>query len=387
MEPVKPANQGDALKPASGNNAGAGFESYRRLLAQIPQTELPAVPAALQPGYEPRVVLRRDFLAQELFKNRNPIRLRWYRAASLAAALVLVAGAVTFALNNTQDRLKAAVVYAGGNVVVMQPAEARSAAGALWPGEDLNSGSILSAGAIIMTGPDSAADIALADGVVLRLKENTRLKVERMSQKRDGGRDFQIFVEYGRLLAVAEGLHRMDEFRVVTPDAFAEVRQTAFRISADDRGTIVHILRGGMEIRSRAVDGLPAIVESNQVAQVQATDIRPLLTTAPGSLYMDTRDSYELSRRITNLPSGSLAALGVGSDQNDESNVQATPPAGSKMTSQLNMKDGSSIRGQIVGQIGQRVLVESGSENMSLSVSDIQGIEYFPGDAGTNSLY
>ena len=236
-----------------------------------------------------------------------------------------------------------------------------------------------------MTGQNSAADIALADGVVLRLKENTRLKVEHLRQKRDGGRDFKIFIEYGRLLAVAEGLHPMDEFRVVTPDAFAEIRQTTFRISADERGTIVHLLRGDMEIRSRAVDAIPAIVEANQVAQVQATDERPLLAMAPGSLYIDTRDSRELARRITNLPSGSLAALGVGSDQNAEHAIGTDGVTG-RVTSQLEMKDGSRIRGQIVGQIGQRVLVESGTDSLSLSVSDIKGIEYIPGEPGT-SLY
>lgn len=361
-----------------------GFEAYRRVLARVPALDLPAIPEALEPGYEPRVVLREDFLLNDLLKDRRGIRLRWYRAGAVAAALVLVVGAVSLALSSTQDRLKAAVVYAGGNVVVMQPAEPRSAADALWPGEDLNSGSLLSSGAIVMTGPDSAADLALADGVLLRLKENTRLKVERLSQKRDGGRDFQIFVEYGRLLAVAEGLHRMDEFHIVTRDAFAEVRQTAFRISADDeRGTIVHILRGGMEIRSRAVDAEPAIVEAHQVAQVQATDERPLLTAAPGTLYTDSRDSYELSRRITNLQSESLAALGVGSEQDADARNAETRRADAQSASQvLNLKDGSRIRGQIVGQIGQRVLVESGSENMSLSVSDIQGIEYFPGDGG-----
>ncbi|MEQ9362627.1 MAG: hypothetical protein RIF32_00205, partial [Leptospirales bacterium] len=197
MESIKPANQGDALDPSRGDPA-AEFEPLRRMLARIPQADLPAVPAALQPGYEPRVALRPDFLLHDLLKDRRSIRLRWYRSGAVAAALVLVFGAVGLALGSTRDRLKAAVVYAGGDVVVMQPAEPRSAADALWPGEDLNSGSILSPGAIIMTGPDSAADIALADGVLLRLKENTRLKVERLRQKRDGGRDFQVFVEYGR---------------------------------------------------------------------------------------------------------------------------------------------------------------------------------------------
>lgn len=380
MKPVNPANQNPA-------DAGGEFEAYRRLLAQPPAADLPASLAALEPGYTPRVALRQDYLESEVLGTslwRQPKGRRQIMGLAAAAILCVVGGMAVLRTLMGGDGLKAAVVYAGGDVVVMQPAP--STTGSFWPGEDLNSGSLLKPGAVIMTGPESAADIALAEGVVLRLKEKTRLKVEELQTKHDGGRKFQIYVEYGRLLAVAEGLQSLDEFQIVTPDAFAQVRQTAFRISADDRGTIVHMLRGGMEIRSRAVDGTPAIVEAHQVAQVQATDERPLLTTAPGILSADSRDSYEMARRITGLPTGSLAALGVGSEESNEVAAARQSPANPVM-SQLEFKDGSRIQGRIVGQRGQQVFIEAGSESLSFSTSDIKGIEYLSAEAGPDSLY
>lgn len=376
-------NSQDTANQNAGPDASE-FEAYRRLLAQPPTGVPPESCAALEPGFQPRVTLRADYLENEVLGVsiwRQPRRRAWLMAA---AAVLCVVGGLAVMRAISGDGLKAAVVYAGGDVVVMQPAPSTS--GSFWSGEDLNSGSLLTPGAVIMTGPESAADIALAEGVVLRLKEKTRLKVEELKARSDGGRNFQIYVEYGRLLAVAEGLHRHDKFQIVTPDAFAEVRQTAFRISADDRGTVVHMLRGGMEIRSRAVDGMPVIVEAHQVAQVQATDERPLLTTAPGILSADSRDSYEMARRITGLPSGSLAALGVGGENSDGVARAQQSPAKPVM-SQLELKDGSRIQGRIVAQRGQQVFLEAGSESLSFSTSDIKGIEYLSTEAGPERLY
>lgn len=143
-------------------------------------------------------------------------------------------------------------------------------------------------------------------------------------------------------------------------------------MSAGDDGTVVHLMRGHLDLRPRKGGSASVALGPRHVARVREADERPVLTRAPDMLFTDARELYEVSRRSTHVAPSALAYLGVGGRRSAGGDVKVAGPRTS-----IELRDGSSLEGDVVSLVGRRLSFDAeGGRNYSLDVSDIKGIHY-----------
>ncbi len=358
------------------------FERYRRLLADYPKRDLPAFEDVMK--RQSAVLVHPGVLGIETRSDRawksgggSVVRFLPRHWQVAAATVVFAVGALALGYGYAVQSagLRAAVLYSSGDAafIIGGADQASDQVAGNFRSGSLEAGKILTAGSVLLTGKGGSADIVFGDGVVLRMKENTQLKLERLEPRPAGGRYFYLALERGRMFAVTEKLNENDVFIIRTADALVDVDRTAFRMSAGDDGTVVHLMRGHLDLRPRKGGSASVALGPRHVARVRETEERPILTRAPDMLFTDARELYEVSRRSTHVAPSALAYLGVGGRPVVGGAVYTT--AGPRTS--IELRDGSSLEGDMVSLVGRRVSFQAeGGRNYSLDVSDIKGIHY-----------
>lgn len=211
------------------------FERYRRLLADYPKRELPAFEDVML--RQPAVLVHPGVLGTNAntATGRKPVggsivraMPRYWQAAAAALVFTIGAVAVSYAYSMQSGGLRAAVLYSHGDAayIIGGADQASAVAGGNFQSGSLEAGKILTAGSVLLTGEGGSADIVLGDGVVLRMKENSQLKLERLEPRPAGGRYFYLALERGRMFAVTEKLDANDVFIIRTADALVDVDRT-----------------------------------------------------------------------------------------------------------------------------------------------------------------
>lgn len=121
----------------------------------------------------------------------------------------------------------------------------------------------------VKTGPASTLELQLGDSSLIRIKENSELKILKLYQD-VGEQSTQLFLNSGKLLANPEEQTEGSSFEVQTQTITLGVRGTEFVMISDEEGTKVAVKSGKVAIKSRMdIEALEKIKEIDpELAQV-----------------------------------------------------------------------------------------------------------------------
>ncbi|HMV77397.1 MAG TPA: FecR domain-containing protein [Leptospiraceae bacterium] len=101
---------------------------------------------------------------------------------------------------------------------------------------------------IIITGKSSHADLQFSESVLVRVQENTRLKIE--DAVFGERKQTKLHLEGGKVLVVSPKLKQAVHFKITTKAAVAGVRGTEFSVTDSEGGSVVLIKDGQLQINS-----------------------------------------------------------------------------------------------------------------------------------------
>ena len=139
------------------------------------------------------------------------------------------------------------------------------AGGELWA---LMPGQTLTAGQVVVTGPDGYAELELSDHSQIEVFPNSRLIFQ---ANRFNWRDL-LDLYLGKIRLNIQHLSNEDApYRVTTPTAVISIRGTALDVDvASPEETVVRVETGSVRVRHRLLPGKEVIVESGQSVLVVA---------------------------------------------------------------------------------------------------------------------
>lgn len=213
------------------------------------------------------------------------------KALLAAAALVIAvgAGALLFRAGDKVTALGALAESIHGDVRLERD-------GRLTP---LEAGEVLGAGDTVLTGALSFAELRCQDEIIIRIKQNSRFRIDGMTRDGEGTLRVGLDLSSGTALLSFGKLRRGDVAEVRTPTSVAGVRGTSFGVSVSGRGDVRYeVLEGRISVRGRvALDPAKALdedargaieeierrlaeravaVEADEVCEVRERDVRAL---------------------------------------------------------------------------------------------------------------
>ncbi|MEW6202570.1 MAG: FecR family protein [bacterium] len=199
-----------------------------------------------------RIFTKPDFFTQIRVNSCNSwlkkggfltMKISWHKMAALAAMMVLLGGAASFAA-----QVSVTVQKADGTV------EARASAGAAWKG--VSQGDKLSAGASVKTGPGSSCVLTWGGGHVLKLQGLTSLDISKLDRDDNGRENSGLDLSKGMINAHVAKLRTNDStFQVKTPTAIAGVRGTDLFVNvAEDKTSTFGVTEGEIFVEAAGVE-------------------------------------------------------------------------------------------------------------------------------------
>jgi ferric-dicitrate binding protein FerR (iron transport regulator) len=170
-------------------------------------------------------------LGERVSKALQPKQLRW----ALAAAMVVAVGGVSWFVYDRfvpTGTARATVKYANGGVYRVNGQDTRS----IGVGEELQAGDSL------RTAQDATAQVALADGTVIEVKDRSEFTVS------ETGAGATIALDKGQVLVEAAKQKNGKHLYVKTRDGLVTVVGTVFNVNAGTKGTRVTVVEGQVRL-------------------------------------------------------------------------------------------------------------------------------------------
>ena len=208
------------------------------------------------------------------------------------------------------------------------------AGGELWA---LMPGQTITAGQVVVTGPDGYAELELSDHSQIEVFPNSRLIFQ---ANRFNWRDL-LDLYLGKIRLNIQRLSNEDApYRVTTPTAVISIRGTVLDVDvASPEETVVRVETGSVRVRHRLIPGKEVIVESGQSVQVFAnTPLAAAKIAVPilavGRVVRAVVDTLAAMDRPGGTPSGGASTSGGTSSgggsssggADNGSNEPAPPP-------------------------------------------------------------
>jgi hypothetical protein len=170
----------------------------------------------------------------------------------------------------------------------------------------LNEGMKIGSGASLEIGKSGQADIQLDNQLVMRLKSNSRVNLEKTGEEKES---LRANLHRGRILCRVDpksgksGKKSEDKLRVVTPAATARIVGTTFSISYDENLQIMHIdvLEGTVKMSSSAGEASEISITRGQAAEFAAFLRVPTLNTIPDQVRDALGELDDLQMEATTL--------------------------------------------------------------------------------------
>lgn len=133
----------------------------------------------------------------------------------------------------------------------------------------------------IITGNGSLIDIQYANKGVLRLNENTELKVDRLISTTEKD-DTSVTMRKGKVFVVMSKFKKGSSLKIKTPTAVASVRGTSFRVSADKETSRIDVLSGKIKVnpvkKGKVIEEIEKEVEKNKTVKLDVKEIEEITT-------------------------------------------------------------------------------------------------------------
>ncbi len=184
-------------------------------------------------------------------------------ARFLSLVLAVLVGAVAFSCKKSSDGGGAmSVAAAVGNVKIVGPQGER----------EPRAGDMVGQGDTIVTGKSSLVDVLCSDRGIVRIGENSSVKMAFLSGQAGADRA-SLAVSKGKVFVTMAKFNKGSSFEVSSSTAVAAVRGTSFRVVADEDSSRIVVLRGKVSVRPVS-DGKAAdrekVVEANEAVSMDA---------------------------------------------------------------------------------------------------------------------
>lgn len=211
---------------------------------------------------------------------------------------------------------------------------------------------------------NGTAEIQLRTGASIKLRQFTKITLASLEE---------IQMTRGSILVSAGKLRSTNDFRINTPTAVAGVRGTRFSVTSVENGTEVAVLEGVVEVNKK-------ITKSNE----KAITLNDKTTTVIGTNFSSSEEVELRSmpvvneEYIDNSVNDAEKPSDVALDVNKLSEIQKTIamkeafdsvknrkdfiPTETKSMERINLKNGSTIVGYIVGQTKDIMIVFNNSK-------------------------
>jgi hypothetical protein len=137
-------------------------------------------------------------------------------------------------------------------------------------------GTVIMENSIVKTGSLSIIDIKYKDSGVIRINENSNMKISQLFSSSQG-EDTVLMMNKGTVFISISKLKKDSRFEVKTPTAVAGIRGTSFKVSADDEKSRIDVLSGKILVNpvkdNQVIKSVEQFVETNNTAEVEKKDI------------------------------------------------------------------------------------------------------------------
>ena len=139
-------------------------------------------------------------------------------------------------------------------------------------------GDVLKANDRITTGAKSLADLLLSNNCLVRVSENSSVKISSLIDKI--GSETQMDMDKGKLHVTLSKLSK-GAFSVKTPTAVASVRGTSFRVSVADDSSRIDVLKGKVSVnpvmKGMVIKDVEKVVESSQTTDITKKKVQEIV--------------------------------------------------------------------------------------------------------------
>lgn len=183
-----------------------------------------------------------------------------------AAALLLV----SFNCKKQESEQLITVNTAVGDVKLM------TAKGEVAP----KAGDAVAQGDTVVTGKASMIDLVYTDKGLIRISENSTVKIETLlaAQNSDTAR---LAMDRGKLFVTISRLKKDSSFEVKSSTSVAAVRGTSLRVTADENGSRVDVLKGKVNVvpvnKGNAVPEAAQVVEENRTVALDVQTVTDIV--------------------------------------------------------------------------------------------------------------
>jgi hypothetical protein len=198
-------------------------------------------------------------------KYHTEVPVKIYIIPAIAALL-----AVSFSCKKQETRQIITVNTAVGEVKLL------TAKGEIIP----KSGDAVSQGDTVITGKASLIDLVYSDNGFFRINENSNVRVETLMAGPDQD-NARLAMDKGKLFVTISRLKKNSSFEVKSSTSVAAVRGTSLRVTSDENGSRVDVLKGKVNVvpvnKGNAMPESAQVVEENRTV---ALDVKAVTEIA-----------------------------------------------------------------------------------------------------------
>jgi hypothetical protein len=128
-------------------------------------------------------------------------------------------------------------------------------------------GDVVSYDDSIVTGPSSVVDLNFGTKGVIRITENSRVKMAAL-QANTGNKQVQFDMKKGKIFVIMSKLSKESSFSVKTPTTLAAIRGTSFMVVSDPKDSRIYVLKGRVLVQlakeGKLAENIEKMLEANK---------------------------------------------------------------------------------------------------------------------------
>lgn len=245
-------------------------------------------------------------------------------------------------------------------------------------------GESVQSGDRILTKGGESVEILLADGIIVQVRENSNLTIDRF-QLSDGedGRRIALTVSNGSFLGTIEKMKSSDEIQFFSPSAVAGVRGTAFVMSVEGSQTRVTTIEGAVAVKkpdSRSyLSGVwvnsSVVVSAGYSTSISAEEHAPLQPQKVGEeeLRRQKKKVAHLQKKVDRSERQLLDRINQIEVVTDEKEIERIYNRG---VEQIILRDGRVFTGVVAAQDGNRLIIHSTGGIHTVNSREVREIRF-----------
>ena len=273
-------------------------------------------------------------------------------AAGRRTAVVLVALLAAAALSQCKSEKPVGTTFRAAVVFVKGSAAKIAAEGS----RDLHPGDFLNEKDTIKTGADSAIEIVFGhDQSIVRLQSNAELQLATLRTMEANEQNIDLNLKQGSALNHLEKLSKNSKYMIHSPSAIASVRGTSFEMVVDGNTSIVLVAAGAVRVDAATGPKRSHDLEKNQMVIVTAESTGEKPRTDEKEVGKNLPEYEQMKTRLTEMSPLVQKAEGIVITKSE---VELRKKYNRELEL-LSLKDGRQLRGVVVDQQGERLIVHA----------------------------